>query len=387
MSKRIFYSVIILLSISIVMVYSLSAYTVISFGYPPTHFLQRQIIAAIISILLMWTISQFNIDNFLPWFGWLLLIGSFACILIMPLLPESLASSAGGAKRWIRLAGFSLAPLEFFKIGFVFFLAWSFARRFSHTHQISHIEEIIKFFPYIVVFMICGGTIAVLQNDFGQVFLLAITMSLMLLFSGGKLKTIAFISLLCLIGAFIIIISSPHRIDRMATWWSVAQDFVLSIFPAGIAERLRVEDFPEPYQIFYAGSAIWNGGLFGNGIGDGIVKLGFLSEVHTDMILAGIAEELGFVGIALFISLFVFGILHPILKIANRIENKMYSLFCLGVVCLLCFSLLINAFGVTGLIPIKGIAVPFLSYGGSSMMANCIALGLVLGIAKKLPSQ
>lgn len=386
MSKRIFYSVVVLISISIVMVYSLSTYTVISYGYSPTHFLQRQITAAIISILLIWAISQFNIDNFLTWFGWVLLIGSFVCILIMPLLPESLASSAGGAKRWIRLAGFSFAPLEFFKIGFVFFLSWSFTRKFSYDQTLSTQDEIKKFLPYIVVFMLCMGIVVVFQNDFGQVFLLALTMCLMLIYSGGSFKTVAMLALGGIIIASIIIITSPHRILRVKTWWSMAQDFILSIFPTKFAEFFRVEDFPEPYQIYHAGNAIWNGGFFGNGIGDGIIKLGFLSEVHTDMILAGISEELGFVGIVFIVCLFVWGILYPILKIANRIENKVYSLFCIGVVCLLCFSFLINAFGVTGVIPIKGIAVPLLSYGGSSLMANCIALGLVLGIAKKIPS-
>lgn len=386
MQRRIFYSVIVLLSVSIVMVYSLSVYTALSLGYLPTHFLQRQLLAAVISILLMWAISQFDADRFLPWFGWFLLISSFICILIMPLLPESLASSAGGAKRWIRLAGFSFAPLEFFKIGFVFFLAWSFTRKFSHHKSLTLVDEVKKFLPHIVVFMVCMGIVVVFQNDFGQVFLLALTMCLMLIYSGGSFKTVAFLALLAMVGVFVIVISSPHRILRVMTWWSVAQDFILSIFPPKFADFFRVEDLPEPYQIYHAGNAIWNGGMFGNGIGDGIVKLGFLSEVHTDMILAGIAEELGFLGITFLVFLFVWGVLHPILKIANRIQNQVYSLFCLGVVCLLCISFLINAFGVVGIIPIKGISVPFLSYGGSSMVANCIALGLVLGIARKIPN-
>lgn len=386
MQKRIFYSVIVLLSISIVMVYSLSVYTVLSLGYLPTHFLQRQLLAAVASILLMWVISQFDMDRFMGWFGWFLLIFSFACILVMPLLPENLASSAGGAKRWIRLAGFSFAPLEFFKIGFVFFLAWSFTRKFSHSKSLTLVDEIKKFLPYIVVFVVCMGIVVVFQNDFGQVFLLALTMCLMLIYSGGSFKTVAFLALLAIVGVFVIVISSPHRVLRVMTWWSVVQDLILSIFPPQFANFFRVEDLPEPYQIYHAGNAIWNGGMFGNGIGDGIVKLGFLSEVHTDMILAGIAEELGFLGVALLVLLFVWGILHPILKIANRVEGQVYSLFCLGVVCLLCISLLINAFGVVGIIPIKGISVPFLSYGGSSMMANCIALGIVLGIAKKIPA-
>ena len=385
MQRKIFYSTIILLSMSIVIVYSLSAYVTLSLNYSSEHFMQRQILSAIFSILLMWVISHCDIDNLLSWFGWFLLVGSFICILTMPLLPESLASSAGGAKRWIRLGGISLAPLEFFKIGFIFFLAWSFTRKFSHERSLTLADEMKRFLPYIVVFAICAVLIVVLQNDFGQVFLLALTMCVMLIYSGGSFKTVAILALIAVLAGGLIIALSPHRILRIMTWWSAAQDFILSIFPSRFADFFRVEDYPEPYQIYHAGNAIWNGKILGQGLGDGIIKLGFLSEVHTDMILAGLAEETGLLGIFFFIFIFVFGILHPILQIANRTQNQVYSLFCVGVVCLLCFSLFINAFGVTGVIPVKGIAVPFLSYGGSSMMANCIALGLVLGIARKIP--
>lgn len=386
MQKRIFYSAIVLLGISIVMVYSLSVYTTISFEYQGTHFLQRQILAALVAILLMWMVSHSNIDNLFKWFGWFLFLGSFFCIIIMPFLPESLASSAGGAKRWIRLSGFSLAPVEFFKIGFVFFLAWTFSRKFPHKEMRTLKTEIKKFLPHVCAFAFFMAFIIVLQNDFGQVFLLALTMCVMLLYSGGSLKMVALLLLFGLLIGALVIIVSPHRLLRFATWWSVAQDFVLSIFPSAFANYFRIEDLPEPYQIYHAGNAIWNGGLLGRGIGDGIIKLGFLSEVHTDMILAGFSEELGFFGVLATLFIFLVGILYPILKIANRVPNQAYSLFCIGVICLLCFSCFMNAFGVTGMIPIKGIAVPFLSYGGSSMIANCLALGLILAIARKIPS-
>ena len=115
-----------------------------------------------------------------------------------------------------------------------------------------------------------------------------------------------------------------------------------------------------------------------------MVKLGFLSEVHTDMVLAGVAEEFGFLGIIVVLGLFLFGVIYPILKIANRVQNQMYSLYCIGVACLLSFAFFINALGVTGVIPIKGIAVPFLSYGGSSLVCVGLALGIVLAISKKI---
>ncbi len=103
--------------------------------------------------------------------------------------------------------------------------------------------------------------------------------------------------------------------------------------------------------------------------------------MHTDIVLAGITEELGFVGLFVIVMLFSY-MLWRFFRIANRIANKTYYLFCVGIALLLGFSLIINAFGISGITPVKGIAVPFLSYGGSSLIANCIAIGLVLSISK-----
>ena len=170
---------------------------------------------------------------------------------------------------------------------------------------------------------------------------------------------------------------------RVKTWWGSIQDLVLSIFPENLAQSIRIENTPEPYQVFYSISAMNNGGIFGSGIGNGIIKLGFLSEVHTDVVLAGLVEEGGIIG--LFICLLLFAvIIYRILRIANRTKNNVYSLFCIGVMVMLSFSFLINAFGITGIIPIKGIAVPFLSYGGSAIIATCIAIGMVLSISKTI---
>ncbi len=181
--------------------------------------------------------------------------------------------------------------------------------------------------------------------------------------------------------AFLAIITSPHRILRVKSWWASAQDSVLALLPQGWAENLRIGGLPEPYQIYHATNAISSGGFFGSGLGEGYIKLGFLSDVHTDIVLAGITEELGFVGLFGIVLLFAY-ILLRLFRIANRTSHKMYYLFCVGVALLLGFSLIINAFGISGITPVKGIAVPFLSYGGSSLIANCIAIGLVLAISK-----
>jgi cell division protein FtsW len=180
----------------------------------------------------------------------------------------------------------------------------------------------------------------------------------------------------------LVILTSENRMKRIVAWWDGAQNTILTIFPESIAQYLRTPNAEEPYQIGHSLNAIHNGGIFGTGLGGGTFKLGFLSEVHTDFVLAGIAEEFGFIGVLVVTMLFM-SILFRLFKISGRSENNVHYLFSLGVGLLITFAFMINAYGISGIIPIKGIAVPFLSYGGSSMLASSIAIGMVLMISKK----
>ena len=118
------------------------------------------------------------------------------------------------------------------------------------------------------------------------------------------------------------------------------------------------------------------------GLGGGTFKLGFLSEVHTDFVIAGLAEEFGFVGVTFVVFIFMW-MLQRIFKVANRTKNTSVYLFSLGVGLMLSFSFLVNAYGISGITPIKGISVPFLSYGGSAMLGAAVAVGMVLMASKK----
>jgi cell division protein FtsW len=153
--------------------------------------------------------------------------------------------------------------------------------------------------------------------------------------------------------------------------------------PNFIADKLRVEDVPSTYQVSRSLDAIHHGGILGVGFGNGHFKYGYLSDIHTDFVLAGIAEEFGLLGVVV-LSFLILIIAHRTLRIANRVESKEYYLFAMGVSLLLVFAFLINAFGISGIIPIKGMAVPLISYGGSSMLAISIAIGIVLSISKKV---
>ncbi len=371
-----------LIAISILLSYTLSSYTVLLFGYNDFHFVMRQAVFGVVSIVIMWSLAQLDPDVWLNRLGFTLFFGGLILMVAMPFLPSYLVTEVGGAKRWIKFFGFSLAPVEFFKVGFVYFLAWSFSRKLGHHGGMGVKEEFKRFFPYAVIFILVMFLIAIMQNDLGQVVVLGLTLAFMLFFAGSSFKfffTLLFGALLFFIT---FILTAEHRILRIKSWWALAQNFVLEILPEPVAAHLRVAVHEEPYQIGHSLNAIHNGGIIGTGLGNGTFKLGFLSEVHTDFVLAGIAEEFGFIGVLLVTFMFIW-IIQRIFKVANRSEESVNYLFSIGVGLLIAFAFLINAYGISGLTPIKGISVPFLSYGGSALMAAAVGVGMVLMASKK----
>ncbi|MEN8303783.1 MAG: FtsW/RodA/SpoVE family cell cycle protein [Campylobacterota bacterium] len=380
--RKLFTLVSILVGISIILTYSLSVYTTLLFGVNEFHFALRQTLFGLFSISIMWLLSLMNPDRWLSRVGFTLFFGSLILMIAMPFLPESLVSEVGGAKRWIKLFGFSLAPVEFFKVGFVYFLAWSFSRKLGHHDGMSLTKEFQRFIPYAIVFVGAMFIIAFLQKDLGQVVVLGLTLLFMLIFAGSSFRF--FLSILTAIfsSVIIFIVIEDHRIARIKSWWALAQNSVLEVFPASVAEKLRVPTEIEPYQIGHSLNAIHNGGLLGTGLGNGTFKLGFLSEVHTDFVLAGLAEEFGFIGVFLVVFIFMW-MLQRIFKVANRSDDMSVYLFSIGIGLILAFSFMVNAYGISGITPIKGISVPFLSYGGSAMLGSAFGIGMVLMASKK----
>jgi cell division protein FtsW len=332
----------------------------------------------------MWIFSRIDPEKVVNRTGMGLFILFFFLMAIMPILPSSMVTASGGANRWIRMPGFSLSPVEFFKIGFIYFLSWSFHRRLIEVpKKISLKEEFILLAPYFLTFFVVVFIIAFLQKDLGQVVLLGGILFILLIFANRSYKvfvSLGIIGLLALIG---LIVAAPHRIQRIFSWWAMVQDGILSILPTWADNYLRIDELPEPYQVSHSLNAMHNGGLFGKGIGLGNIKLGFLSEVHTDFVLAGITEEIGLIGL-LFLIVIMFLIVLRIFKISGRVENKIYHLFTIGIALMIIIAFLINSYGISGMIPIKGIAVPFLSYGGSSMLSMSVAIGLILSISKSV---
>jgi cell division protein FtsW len=374
-----------LLTLSMVMSYSLSTYTVLHFHFADAHFFLRQGISILIAFTVMVILSRMDPDKWFSPVGLTLFLVFFLLMVAMQFMPASLVKAVGGAKRWIHAGPISIAPVEFFKVGFVFFLAWSFSRKFAQKSQMGFLEEVRSFMPYIIVFLVAVVIIAIFQKDLGQVVVLGATLMVLFLFVGSSWKFFLTMLTAIFVSFIGLIFFAPHRMARIKSWWSTVQDTILSILPFEQLQTLRVETTAkEPYQISNSLNAIHNGGFFGQGLGNGQFKLGYLSEVHTDFILAGITEELGYLGLML-VTLTILLVVFRIFKIASKVKNPMYYLFCIGIGLLIAFAFILNAYGISGITPIKGIAVPFLSYGGSHIIAASVAIGMVLMISKKVP--
>ncbi len=380
--KTLFGSVMALFTLSLILTYSLSEYATLYYGYDDFRFLARQAFAIALGIALIVGLSRLDPDRWFVLLGFGIFLFFFLTIIVMPFLPEPLVKSALGAKRWIHIGPISAAPTEFFKVGFVFFLAWSFSRKILQSGPMSLKHETRSILPYLLVFGVAVILVTVFQNDLGQVLVMAATFLILLVFAGRSLKLFALLLSLGVIGSIGLIWMEPYRRARIVSWWSTVQDNFLQFFPRHLVGRLRVDAAEEPYQIANSLNAIHNGGFWGQGLGNGQFKLGYLSEVHTDFILSGMTEELGYVALAVVTGL-VLLIVFRLFKIAASVENPTYYLFTTGVGLLILFAFVVNSYGIAGITPVKGIAVPFLSYGGSQILANSLAIGMVLMISKR----
>ena len=379
-----FYTVCVLVCMSVVFSYSLSVYVVEYLGFGQFHFFIRQLLFGVLGILIMYRLALIEPSLYFDTIGTYLFVFMFVVLAIMPFLPDFLVTQTLGAKRWIRVFGFSVAPVEFFKVGYAYFLARSFNKNLLKTKKhMSITDEMKLYIPYLLLFLLLVPIIALAQKDFGQLVVLLVMTFVMLMFANRSYRIFVFLGVFGIATMLFLILIAPHRINRIYGWWSMVQDSVLSFAPSFVANALRIENYPEPYQVGHSLNAIYHGGYFGTGLSDGILKMGYLSEVHTDFVLAGISEEIGFFGLFVVVGILMF-LIQRVFRISRMIGNPKYHLFTLGVGLLIALPLLINFGGITGIIPIKGIAVPFISFGGSSMFCMCIAIGMVLSISRNL---
>ncbi|MDQ0286972.1 cell division protein FtsW [Desulfofundulus luciae] len=352
-----FLTVLMLLSVGIVMVFSSSCYYAM---FPPFnnpfHFLIRQSIWAIIGLTAMFLMMNYDYWHFKRWAGALLIL-AFA-LLIAVLIP-GIGVSKLGAQRWLNLGPLSFQPSEFAKLCLVVFTAYGLSRR---PERITNFRQ--GMLPYLVIMGLAAGLI-LMQPDLGTAVTLAGTIVLMLFAAGASLVHLGALGVLGAGALALAIWMEPYRMRRFLAFLDPEKD------PSGSG-----------WHILNSLMSLGSGGLLGTGLGQGRhSKFLYLPERQTDFIFAVIGEELGFIGACLVILLFIMFIWRG-LKVAITSPDPFGSLLAAGIVSGVGIQAIINIGVVTSSLPVTGITLPFVSFGGTSLVFTLLGVGILLNISR-----
>jgi cell division protein FtsW len=278
------------------------------------------------------------------------------CLLVLMMAPH-MGIKAGGAVRWLNLGVFSFQVSEMVKIALIIFLATFFTENYT---QVRHFKQGV-----LMPLCITGPLIVLIffQPDFGTSVLLAIVAFVMIYLAGGRIVHLAALAAIFVPAGLWMLLHKSYRLARLTAFLNPWQDPQRSGF-----------------QIIQSLLSFGNGGLFGVGIGDGMQKLFYLPEPHTDFILSVIAEESGFLGVGFILLLYLIIIFRGF-RISLNAPDIFGNLLAAGLTALIALETFINIAGVMGMVPLKGLALPFLSYGGTSLIMSLILIGILLNIS------
>ncbi|MBS1153678.1 MAG: ftsW [Myxococcaceae bacterium] len=347
-------SILLLVGMGLVMVYSASAITALDKMGDSFYFLKRQAIAAGLGLIAMGVAMKMGYRRMARLAYPLLVV---AVILLIAVLIPGIGHAAGGARRWIRLPGISIQPAEVAKVAWVVYLAYSLAKKREKVKSFS-----IGFLPHLAI----AGLLVLLcmaEPDFGSSVALIFLMFVLLFAAGAKLSYLVGSVLFALPIAYAAIARSPYRMKRIVAFldpWAHRHDV--------------------GYQVSESLMSIGSGGLTGLGLGDGRQKLFFLPEAHTDFLFAIIGEELGLLGVIALVLLYGVIIWRGI-RASLAAAEPFGTYLGLGITSLIAFQAIVNMSVAMGLLPTKGLTLPFLSYGGSSLIMLMGASGLLLSIS------
>ena len=343
-----------LVTIGTVMIYSSSSILATEKFHDGQYFLKKQIFFLCIGILVMILASKIPYYKLrkLAWPGVVV-----SAILLCALWIPHLGVRAGGAVRWLNLGIFSFQVSEMVKVAMILFLAHFL------TENVKHVREIRR--GLLVPLGVTGAIVALilLEPDFGTTVIMVILALMMIYLAGGRLLHLGGMVAMFIPVAVWVLLHKKYRITRLLAFLDPWKDPRHSGF-----------------QIIQSLISFGSGGPLGVGIGDGMQKLFYLPEPHTDFILSVIAEESGFIGVGLVLFLYVVLIVRGF-QIALKSPDLFGNLLASGLTMLLALEAVINIAGVMGLIPLKGLALPFLSYGGTSLVMSLAAVGILLNIS------
>jgi cell division protein FtsW len=277
-------------------------------------------------------------------------------VLLIAIFITPFGHTVGGASRWLKLPFFSFQPAVFSFYAIILYLSHTIA---NHEEDMDKISSGIA--PHIILFIIFAS-ILYNQPDFGSIIIIASLLWIMLLAGGAQLKHLGIIASTGGIIGFFLMIQKDYRIERLISYlnpWEYSTSF--------------------SYQTTMSLKAFINGGFLGKGLGNGILKLEYLPESHTDFIFSIIGEETGFLGVMLITALFM-AILIRGFKISENAPDKFGSLLAFGITSIIAIHVVINMGVTLSLLPPKGLPLPFISYGGTFLIMNMAAMGILLNI-------
>jgi cell division protein FtsW len=345
-----------LMGIGVVIVYSASAILAAERFGDGYYFLKKQALFGAFALCMM--MVMMNLPYHLLRRLAYPILGLGLVLLVLLLIP-GIGYRVGGSTRWIRFAQVSFQPSEFAKLALIIFLAYFLEKKGDRIRTFS-----LGFLPVLII----AGTmiyLVILQPDFGVALFLA-TMVFMLLFIGGaRISYLVSSVVLALPVIYLLITKVDYRYNRIATFLNPWED------PSRTS-----------FQMVQSLLAFGSGGLFGTGLGGGSQKLFFLPAPHTDFIFSVIGEELGMVGVTIILGLFILFTIRGI-RIALMAEDPFGTFLAAGITAMISMQAIINMGVVLGLLPTKGLTLPFISYGGTSLLINGLGVGILLNISSK----
>jgi cell division protein FtsW len=353
--KLLFITIIIISLFGLIMIYS-SSYIWANYKYNnPYKFVITQSVFVILGVIIMLILSKLDYKIYYKYANKIL----FICMILLALvLIPGIGSVRNGSRSWFGIGSFGIQPSEFAKMGLIIFVSKYL------TNNKKDMKNVIKgVFPILFVILIFFGLI-MLEPDFGTAMVIVITLITLIFVSGVKVSFFLKAGLLGIIGIVGIIISAPYRLKRIVSFLNPWSD------PLGSG-----------YQILQSLYAIGPGGLLGQGYLNSRQKYFYLPEPQTDFIFSIISEELGFLGVLivtiLFLIIFYRGIVIALKK--TDLFGKYLSFgLSFGLIIQACLNLSV----VVGLIPVTGVTLPFISYGGSSLLISMASIGIILNISR-----
>jgi cell division protein FtsW len=347
-------TVIALIAFGVVMVYSASAVFASQTFDNGYYFLLRQGVFALVALPLIVAIARVDYHLYRP-FTYPLLAGVVGLMAVVAL---GFGHTAGGATRWISIGPVHVQPAEMAKVALIFWLAYSLSKKRDKIKSFS-----VGFLPHVLM----AGLLMLLcleQPDFGSAVMIGMLTFILLFTAGAKLGYILGAGLCALPIVYALVTSSPMRMRRIQS------------FLAPFENRQGAG-----YQLSEAFLSFGSGGLSGVGIGDSRQKLFYLPEAHTDFISAIVGEELGFIGLSVLIVAFLIVFVRGI-QAAFRASDEYGTYLAVGITMFLGMQAFTNLAVAMGLVPTKGLALPFISYGGSSLLVNSAAIGVLLNVSR-----